>query len=203
MVRRVIASVIVLATVGIGLVVTAPPASACSCIGLNDDEALQGSQVAFVGELLEVRTPPGESFSSMDPERFVFAVDRVYKGEAKATQSVVSAREGASCGLELVGRGPFLVFATTDPQFDLEGDAGEVYSSLCSGSRALTDAPVPPSFGEGQAASTGSSPIGSASDDGLPIAVVVFAGGLVLLILLAIVALVRRTRGRPAAANPS
>ena len=75
-------------------------------------------------------------------------VDRVYKGEAKAKQSVVTAREGASCGLELTGRGPFLVFATKDPQFDLEGDAGEVYSSLCSGSRALLDAPVPPSFGD-------------------------------------------------------
>jgi len=204
MVRQVIRALTVLAAVAVGLVGAAPPAAACSCASFNDDEALAASQVAFVGELLEVRTPSsGEAWSSADPERFVFAVDRVYKGEANATQSVVTAREGASCGLELMGRGPFLVFATTDPQLHLDGDDGEVYSSLCSGSRELVTAPVPSSFGDGQAPFAGSSPIGRPDDDaliggpdvdGLPIAAIVVASGLLVLVLLTIVALRRRLR---------
>ena len=205
MVRQVIRTLTVLVAMAVGLVVAAPPAAACSCVSLDDQEALAFSQVAFVGDLLEVRTPPsGEVWSSSDPERFVFAVDRVYKGEAKATQSVVTAREGASCGLELTGRGPFLVFATTDPQLHLDGDGGEVYSSLCSGSRELLTAPVPSSFGDGRAPLAGSSPIGRPDDDpligrpdvdGLPIAAIVVASGLLALVLLTFAT--RRHRLRP------
>src|SRR5688572_11564441 len=114
MARRVIRSVIVLAIVAVGLVVAAPPAAACSCLGTSDAEALATADVAFSGTLVEVRVPPGETFSSMDPARFIFEVDRVYKGDARARQSVVTPRSGASCGLELSGPGPFLLFASTE-----------------------------------------------------------------------------------------
>ena len=53
--------------------------------------------------------------SSDDPALHVFAVDGVFKGEVHELQGVVSAADGASCGLELSGDGPFVVFATRDP----------------------------------------------------------------------------------------
>ena len=40
-----------------------------------------------------------------------FAVDRVFKGEATATEVVTSHASGASCGLEISGPGPLVVFA--------------------------------------------------------------------------------------------
>ena len=128
-------------------VASVDPAAACSCAGSTDSDAVAAADVVFSGELVEIRTPPGASYSSADPERFVFAVDHVYKGDAKARQSVVTPREGASCGLELSGSGPFLVFATTEGSFDLEGDEGELFSHLCSGTRVLAESAVPASFG--------------------------------------------------------
>ena len=77
------------------------PATSCRSVGM---EATRSADVrtatvkastgcvVFSGELVEIRTPPGASYSSADPERFVFAVDHVYKGDAKARQSVVTPR---------------------------------------------------------------------------------------------------------------
>jgi hypothetical protein len=177
------------------LVVWAPPAAACSCAGFTDAEAFAEHPVVFVGELTEVQTPPGVSYSSADPERFIFEVTTVYKGEARATQSVVTPREGASCGLELTGRGPFLVYASTDPQFDLDAQDGELFSHLCTGSRALDAGPVPTSFGAGHSPEAGTSPIGQPpDDDGLPMAAIVVAGGLSVMIAASAVVLWRRRR---------
>jgi hypothetical protein len=189
-VRRAFGVAIVVAIVGVVHVAAAPPAAACSCVGFTDDEAIRGSEVVFAGELAEVLTPPGV-FSSAGPERFVFEVDVVYKGEAKATQSVVTPRDGAGCGLELVGRGPYLVFAGTEPVLDLDAEEGELYSTLCSGTRALDVAPVPAAFGPGDPPSRGSSPIGS-PDEALPMPVIVVAGGLVVLIGLTAASIVRQ-----------
>lgn len=154
----------------------AGPAAACSCGATTDAQALTSADVVFSGELIEVRTPPGVSYSSADPERFVFAVERVYKGDASAQQSVVTEREGASCGLELTGRGPFLVFAYTDAVHDFDIEVGEVYSNLCNGSRAISDAPVPVEFGDGTPPAAGASPIGSPDDGGIDVMPFVAAG---------------------------
>ena len=80
----------------------AGPVAACSCAPYTDDEALAESDVAFVGTLQEIRVPDNVvTWSSDDPVRFLFAVTAVYKGEAFEQQSVVTARDGASCGLEV------------------------------------------------------------------------------------------------------
>ena len=42
------------------------------------------ADAVFNGTLVEVITPSGDTFSSSDPERFVFEVDEVYKGEVAA-----------------------------------------------------------------------------------------------------------------------
>lgn len=108
--------------------------SACSCVGFTDGEAFAASDTVFTGVLLEIQTPPGDSYSSTDPERFVFDVEEVYKGKAFARQSVVTARESGSCGLELEGSGPFVVFARVETDGIVGGAAeGEVYSAYAAG----------------------------------------------------------------------
>jgi hypothetical protein len=197
--RAVLFAILLAATV----VGTAHPAAACSCATLSTSESFDNADVVFTGDLIEVRTPSGDTFSSADPERFVFDVDQVYKGETMARQSVVTPREGGSCGLELVGRGPFLVFASTEPTFDLSGEAGELYSHLCTGSRSLAEAGVPTAYGAGSQPTAGASAIGSlddgsrailpVDDGGRPIVPIAVATGGVLALAGGIL-LVRRAR---------
>jgi len=56
----------------------------------------------------------------------------VFKGSAAQRQGVVSADSGASCGLELSGDGPFVVFANRE--------GAQYTASLCGGSAPLTAA---------------------------------------------------------------
>lgn len=135
-------------TVGLFALDTPQRAAACSCVELTDAEAYDFADVVFTGVLVEINTPEGDVVVSNDPERFVFDVDQVYKGEAQALQSVVTAREGASCGLEIGGPGPFVVFARLEDDSLTSGAVeGEVYSSLCSGTRPLSTGALPASFG--------------------------------------------------------
>jgi hypothetical protein len=123
-------------------------AAACSCVELTDAEAYDFADVVFTGALVEINTPEGDIVVSNDPERFVFDIDQVYKGVAQTRQSVVTAREGASCGLEIGGPGPFVVFARLEDDSLTSGAVeGEVYSSLCSGTRPLSAGALPASFG--------------------------------------------------------
>jgi hypothetical protein len=148
-----------LTVVSVGLVVTltAESASACSCAALTDEEAFDAAEVVFTGRLLETRlqNATGPVYSSGDPERFYFDVDKVFKGQAADDQAVVTARDGASCGLEIGGRGPFLVFAYRDRDGIAEdATEGELSSHLCSGTRWLSAGKVPAGFG------VGSGPVG-------------------------------------------
>ena len=112
----------------------------------TDEEALESADAAFTGALVKVITPPGDMFSSSDSERFVFEVDEVFKGTVFSCQSIVTARSGASCGLEIIGPGPYLVFATEDDRLVRGAVDGELYSNLCSGTRALTSEAPPAGF---------------------------------------------------------
>jgi hypothetical protein len=146
------------------LATTARPASACSCATTRGDDAgaFDRADAVFSGVLTEVRTPSGERAISSDPERFIFDVDRVYKGEVFARQSVVTARGGASCGLEVSpGVGAILVYARSRTDGRVVADEGEVVADLCGGTRYFID-PVPASFGGGTLPLPGSSPIGGA-----------------------------------------
>ncbi len=160
---------------------TSERVGACSCISLTDQEAFENADAVFTGTLAEVITPDGDTYSSTDPERFVFDVDEVFKGNVFARQSVVTARDGASCGLEISGSGPFIVFARNESDGITNGAAdGELYSNLCSGTRALAGGELPASFGASASPAPGASAIGdSGSQDSITQTVVV-AGVLVL-----------------------
>jgi hypothetical protein len=180
-------------------------AAACSCATVTDAEAYEFADVVFTGTLVEIDTPEGDIVVSHDPERFVFDVDQVFKGEAQTRQSVVTAREGASCGLEISGPGPFVVFARVDDDGLTGGGVdGEVYSGLCSGTRPLADGDVPTSFGQPAppvtVAATGeasSSPVSSADTNSAPGRWIAATAGALVLGAGSAIVLHRRRRHGP------
>lgn len=137
--RVLVAGVLVVASAGIVSIVAAPPAGACSCGTSTDERAIEDADATFTGTLVEVISPTGDAVSSAEAERFVFEVQDVFKGEVTATQTVVTPWDGSSCGLDIAGPGPYLVFAYDDSQLTSGARAGELYSHLCSGTRALAD----------------------------------------------------------------
>lgn len=126
-------------SVAVVVVGPAPPVMACSCAAITDAEAAEASDAVFVGTLVDVeRPPPAESRSSTDPATYTFAVSEVLKGDAAERQEVVSEVWGASCGLELRGDGPFLVFATTTSSgWSPRPGPGQYFAHLCGGTRPL------------------------------------------------------------------
>ncbi|TQN41008.1 hypothetical protein FHU33_0360 [Blastococcus colisei] len=124
--------------------VAAAPASACSCVPQTTQQYVERADAVFTARLVSREEPRGTVVSSADPALHVFAVDTVFKGTVAAEQEVVSPVSGATCGLELSGEGPFVVFATRSA--DLGGTAfatlaDDQYASLlCDGSRPATPA---------------------------------------------------------------
>ena len=134
------------------LLVTARPAAACSCAVMSEAKKAAYAHAIFVGTLLDRRTgqPSGAVMSSTHMAVWTFEVSRVYKGTVSRRQEIATAMSGASCGLELSGPGPFLVFARrpNDPVAkswwgDRQLDPGQYVSHLCLGSRALSDGGEP------------------------------------------------------------
>ena len=119
-------------------------ASACSCVGADDVESAGRADAVFAGTLTDT-VAPKQSGSSMDAVTYSFAVSRVYKGDVAMTQPIGSVISGASCGLELDGTGPFLVFAAAE-----EGET-TLQANLCGGTRPLGSGPDP-ALGPGYAA---------------------------------------------------
>jgi hypothetical protein len=122
-------------------VAAAVPAHACSCAQATDPEQLDRADVVFTGRLLGRQdAPPAAdgSVSSGDLATLTFAVDRVYKGAVAARQPVLTVRSGASCGWELAGEGPYVVFA----QREVDG----LRTDLCSGNRTGS---APAAWGSG------------------------------------------------------
>lgn len=115
------------------------PAYACSCVGRSVSENFTAADAIFVGRLdsrtVSHRLP---NVSSDDPALHVFAVQTVYKGEVREKQGVVSASDGASCGLELQGDGPFMVFASRDGDITVRPEPGQYAANLCTGTAFAT-----------------------------------------------------------------
>lgn len=190
-----------LAPLIVGLVVlgSAERAAACSCAVVSDQEAVANADAVFIGTLVDIITPTGSAVSSADPERFVFDVDEVFKGEVSERQSVVTARDGASCGLEISGPGPFVVFARTESDGITTGAVdGQLYSNLCSGTRPLSNGALPAGLAVGAAPEPRASATGG-DEDGtpLPVWIAVGVGGLAL---LTVAGLGFRGRVRPSSA---
>ena len=153
----------------------------------------ENADAAFTGTLVETITPAGDAGRSTDPKRFVFDVDEVFKGDVFARQSIA---DFAVCALEIRGPGPFVVFAHTKTDGIPSGAAdGELYSDMCSGTRALANGALPASFGAASSPVTGTSPIGD-SETQRPIGqIAAIAAALALLGAGCAFALHRRGKG--------
>jgi hypothetical protein len=78
----------------------AADATACTCAPVDLVRDLPRADAAFAGTLLERREPPPAPIqSSGDPVVLVFRVEQVYKGDLSGRVEVVTARDGASCGV--------------------------------------------------------------------------------------------------------
>ncbi len=143
-------------------------AHACSCAMRTEAESFRDAEAVFTGTLVSRDLPNAGNRmqSSIDPAIHTFAVDRVYKGSITDPQRVVSYSGGTSCGLELRGSGPFVVFAGRG-----EGGAQSLTdyrdlpkAFLCGGTRALAANETLP-FGPGAAPAAAPSSPSSPSTD--------------------------------------
>ena len=104
--------------------------------------AFDRADAVFIGRVVarEPRRPfPWVFSSSTDPTVWTFEVTRVYKGEVRRRQEVVSPISGASCGLELRGSGPFVVYANHDAAGPVPAPGeGQLAAHLCGGSGPVT-----------------------------------------------------------------
>lgn len=136
----------------VAAVLGAAPACACSCAGAPEAELAATATAIFVGTLVDRQVDDSQPIiSSGDPAWLTFEVHQVYRGEVAASQVVVTARDGATCGLELSGTGPFLVFA----EAGWAGEPGTLSASLCGGTRPLADGPPDPTLGTPSAPTAG------------------------------------------------
>ena len=128
-------AVLALAAVLVGLTAvwaTPVPAYACSCVTDSEPELIRNAGVIFTGTLSQERT-----FG--DTRTYTLAVDRVYRGQVLARQTVKTPAQGPACGLELSGAGPYLVLGYLQD--------GVLWANSCGGTRAGA---APASLGAGQ-----------------------------------------------------
>ncbi len=167
-----------------GVFATAHPrvAAACSCASFPAVQTFKSSDAVFTGKLVD--TIGSDRVRSSNAQVvYVFAVDKVYKGEVHAKQAVLSNAGGASCGLELRSSGPQLVFARR-----VSDDAtGAFHSGLCSGTRPLAEGgPLPAGLATPSDPLPGSSAIPDIIDERVP-TWVWGAGGVVVASLVGVV----------------
>jgi hypothetical protein len=165
-----------------GLVGTA---HACSCFDPTTviDRLRASADAVFLGTVDEIRRP--EFNHSSDAEtRFIFSVDAVYQGDSvSARQSIVTASDGAACGIDLRLGATAVVFGRA------EDDEGEFASSLCEVIDNPSDA-VLTSLGPSVPPRPGTSPIGR--DDGFPSLVIRYGYWIVAAVAAALVAVIWR-----------
>lgn len=174
----------------------AAPAYACSCAEQTLQSQYDRADAVFTARLVSRTVDHGPGWfgrSSGDPAHHVFAVDGVLKGEVHAEQGVDSVAEGSSCGLEISGNGPHLVFA--------DRDGSGLAADLCNGTTALTAdvrAQVGGLAGRESLPLPGSA--GLAPDSPWPGRLVI--AGVAVLLLLTAVVLRRRSRRTSSALGP-
>jgi len=107
---------------------------ACSCAVSTIQQSARFADVVFTGTAMAVETPaPAPITSSLDPVRYAFSTDEVFKGGMVESEVVVTtAMDGASCGTTFGMGERWLVFASVD------GTA--LTTGLCSGNLLLDDA---------------------------------------------------------------
>ena len=110
---------VLLALVAVWL--TPASAYACSCVTDSEPELVRTAEVIFTGTVADDR-------SLGDTRTYTFTVDRVFRGQVLATQTVRTHTQGPACGLDLEGPGPYLVLGYLRD--------GVLLANSCGGTRA-------------------------------------------------------------------
>lgn len=142
LIARRVTTVLLIPLCAAGVLVAAPGmACACSCAGLTARQAFEHADAVFIGRVVgrDVERSTWPFSSSNDPAVWTFEVTKVYKGEVRQRQEVVTPAFGASCGLELQGSGPFAVYATHDAVDYMPAPGeGQLAAHLCNGTGPVT-----------------------------------------------------------------
>ncbi len=118
------------------VVIPASSAYACRCVSASPPESLRAADAVFTGRLVD-----SESLSDGYERVFTIRVGRVFKGTVAPVEEVASQSGEASCGLDLHGDGPFLVFADATGS---QPGGPRYFSDSCTGTRRVTERqPVP------------------------------------------------------------
>ena len=101
----------------VGLSYFATPAFACSCMALEPQQMLEFGPIAFVGTVSGIG-------AGVDNKVMTFEVDTVLTGELPGFVDIVTAANGAACGIEAPVGSRVAVFASEE--------GGRLTSSLCA-----------------------------------------------------------------------
>jgi hypothetical protein len=130
----------VAAFLALGGAVLAPgPACACSCVATTPAQAFARADAVFVGRVVDRASKDRFPWERTGVAVWTFEVERIYKGEVQRRQEIVTMDSGASCGLELDGSGPFVIYATHDSSY-IDPERDQYAAGLCDGSQPLTPA---------------------------------------------------------------
>jgi hypothetical protein len=123
-----------------GLTVIGPErAYACSCAGISTRRALEESDAAFRGTVLD-KTEVGRAADARTDIRF--QVDAVYKGTVFREQVVASAQDSASCGLNPAVGSTWVIFAQTGVEGSGNDAVTRLITGLCHGNIPSGSAPA-------------------------------------------------------------
>ncbi|MDP9821212.1 hypothetical protein J2S59_001021 [Nocardioides massiliensis] len=113
------------------LLLVAAPAHACSCAQVAPEEHRERADVVVVGELLDVEHGNRQTLLQV-------GVEGVEKGESGRVLRLLTAGDGAACGLDFVTVGERYRFYAT------ENAEGILEAGLCGGTTGIGTTPVDP-----------------------------------------------------------
>jgi hypothetical protein len=186
--RTQVAAAVVALGMSVFVLAGAQPAWACSCVPADFGAQAARADAVFSGRVAE-RDWLDDVLNS---STWTVAVDRVYKGQAQERQGIVTAASEASCGYEFVVGESYVVLAQRP-----EASDSELATNLCSGTRLLSQRPVPASLGPGTQPVADAGADGDASAAGRVVAVGAGVAGGLALVLWGLTVLRRRGRSSP------
>lgn len=114
------------------IVATAPPALACSCLDMTNDEAVKRADVVFSGKVIAYQKPIKASPSmGIDLITWTFEVHNAFKGKVAKQQKVISPVDEGVCGVRLKVGERYKVYA--------KRRNNSLETNLCSGTQQLAD----------------------------------------------------------------
>lgn len=134
MVKQLIRFIAAMAIAGGALLGVSGPACACSCVpNPNMAERVAKADLVFSG------TAIGTKEKGEQTKVITFQVGTTYKGKPAVRNEILTARDSASCGLEIQDKTEYLVFANkSDHGLGLKPAEGQYTAILCGGADPVT-----------------------------------------------------------------